>query len=659
MIVGILITSNIINQKNFDLRTKASQQYAGHSLIFKLTINPTTGVVSVKNATALKGGFVPSGISDEISKDMKRVLAPNITDEFELVELNGDDEVRTKKIQFTEYLFGAPPLPGKLTGDPLYKLSEPEAVVHVKYDPGSTFVIRNTTTDKTTEVPVDLVGKAMLSVKEVTANVNTKTVHDQSGSAGDNVKGTTTEGDGYVDVLFMSSAYTDFNLFTSDVTAMSNFLFTVAPYSERSNKFRLTQLNNSENLGCYYSGNCIICDGEKVLQIAAQTNYDYITVVHNNNTYGGCAGSIVATVYRNVYQWAKHVMVHELSHTFGQLRDEYNFGYESPIPPTGPNCDVAGCPKWAGVPGTVCHQICGYTNHYRSSDYCLMYTLQAPGGYRYDPVCYAYVNSRIDAFSNSGPTPTPTGVPISCRSNIDIRINNQANSYPATTDQTASTTVNIYSYVTGANRVRFKNQPDVNVLCANTDMSTEPWLTYSGATPWIKYNWGLVSGNTGWRKVCVQFRNTQTLKSKKCGDLIYYNQVYPTPTGRKTPTPSVRRTPTPIRTPTRTPTPQPGNTNPVIQTRFLSDATLNQQYTNFIYGWDGNANETLTMTITGLPPGIVRTTCNLRHNFGGYPSYLECYIEGKPTQRGTFNVVATIYDGRGGSGTKTLPLIVN
>ncbi|OGG01934.1 hypothetical protein A2Z33_01710 [Candidatus Gottesmanbacteria bacterium RBG_16_52_11] len=497
----------------------------------------------------------------------------------------------------------------------------------------------------------------MLSVRQVRRDANTRVLHSQAVTSPEDQATLEAEPDGYVDFLFISSDYTDLNLYASDVQAISDFLLAIPPDSTRSDKIRITRLDNTEDLGCYYSDQWIICDGEKVLSVASGTNYDDIVVVHNSNVYGGSSGSTDAITYRDVSADARQVAVHELGHAFGELGDEYDYGTPSDFPPEGiPNCDVSGCPKWSGMAGTVCHRICGFTNRYRPADYCLMRTLWDSGGPRFDPVCRTQLNDRINWYVSSA---------IACSSNYDIRINNKAHSYPETTDQVKQRKVSIYSYVEGADKIRILNQPDLDITCANTDMSTAVWRNYSAIIPWVSGDWWLTAGSSGWRKVCVQFKNTNTNKTRKCGDIVYFNKPTPTPTPvgnpTRTPTPirTPTKTPTPVRTPTRTPTPQPGNTSPVIQTSFLSDATLNVQYQNFIYGWDADANETLTMTITGLPPGIVKTNCNLYYNFGGYPSYLECYIEGKPTQRGTFNVVATISDGRGGSGTKTLPLTVN
>lgn len=397
------------NRRISDFRSRAATHRPDFSLIMTMTLNPSTMQVKVRDAKVVKSGYVPPRQSTDIPRDSYYGKSY----EYVLSEKLAFLEVDSRKVVFSQFMMDPPPLPGETATEPV-KLAEPEAYVTIAYMPGAAFWLTGLDSGKSVRLPDDKIDRAYKTAEPAGPESEVKTIFDplKSDTESDSVLGATTT-DGFVDILFLSSAYSDFNVFSSDVQAMSSKLLATNPFSVKSSQIRLKQLNNSADLGCYYDGRCILCNTSAVLAAAAATSYDTVMVVHNNNTYGGCAylGGYAMT-YRNVNEYAKEVMVHELGHSFGILWDEYSYGYTGTPPSNAPNCDAAACAKWSGIAGTACSAPCTYTNAYAPATDCIMRTLWAPV-WRFDPVCVNQLSGRIDTVAGAaqpGITPTPTPV---------------------------------------------------------------------------------------------------------------------------------------------------------------------------------------------------------------------------------------------------------
>jgi hypothetical protein len=185
-----------------------------------------------------------------------------------------------------------------------------------------------------------------------------------------------------VDLTFIAEGYTaaDLGKFKADVDRLSAYLFTVAPYKSRRERFnvrgvfhpsperamdeprqrvyRNTLLKASFNafdLDRYM----LIEEDFRMHEIAAEAPTDAIVVLVNSKRYGG--GSIafdycVSTVDNAV---SPQVMVHELGHSFAGLADEYyasevsyNDFYPKGVEPLEPNITALLDPanvKWKGL----------------------------------------------------------------------------------------------------------------------------------------------------------------------------------------------------------------------------------------------------------------------------------------------------------------------
>lgn len=143
---------------------------------------------------------------------------------------------------------------------------------------------------------------------------------------------------------------------------------------------------------------------------------------------------------------------------------------------------------------------------------------------------------------------------------------------------------------------------------------------------------------------------------------IQIAQLYPvTPpvTPPESPAPSVWPTPSPM--PTATPQPSP-DTLPVIITTKLPPANPFRYYRAPIKGFDPDLDDSVTMTVTGLPFGLRLRQCASTHGQNG-PDTLICDIAGRPAltnrRRKTYPILIRLTDNHGGTAEKILPLTVS
>lgn len=104
---------------------------------------------------------------------------------------------------------------------------------------------------------------------------------------------------------------------------------------------------------------------------------------------------------------------------------------------------------------------------------------------------------------------------------------------------------------------------------------------------------------------------------------------------------------------TPTPTPIP-NSNPVITTSRLAQGQVGQSYQEFIRGNDSNAEDILTMNISGLPAGLKAGKCVQKPESDR--KEIACSIIGRPNQAGNYQINVNLTDNQGGSDQKILKL---
>jgi len=123
--------------------------------------------------------------------------------------------------------------------------------------------------------------------------------------------------------------------------------------------------------------------------------------------------------------------------------------------------------------------------------------------------------------------------------------------------------------------------------------------------------------------------------------------------------------PIPMVEPSTKPTPKPTakpNSKPKITTNSLPWAYIGRTYNAIIEGTDTDSNDTLNMTITGLPDFLSAGSCKQIKDSKKQNVVYNCSIVSngaiRLTYTKTYQVNVTLTDNRGGKDTKTLPLRV-
>ncbi|MFH1664340.1 MAG: M64 family metallopeptidase [archaeon] len=153
----------------------------------------------------------------------------------------------------------------------------------------------------------------------------------------------------------------------------------------KSTNSRLNVMYVPEEKGSYCYFNCggiarlLCCNGDLAVGTSSRCTEGprQTVVIHNDETYGGAGSFWGGLSTTSVHPSAPRIAVHELGHSLFGLGDEYNYqGHSSPL--NSPNCDYAGCSKWAellGVNGVNCKaNSCGNGAYYTSEN-TIMYSL--------------------------------------------------------------------------------------------------------------------------------------------------------------------------------------------------------------------------------------------------------------------------------------------
>lgn len=207
-----------------------------------------------------------------------------------------------------------------------------------------------------------------------------------------------------IDVVFVGDQYGDLDKFREnvlsyiDVSGKENGVFAVEPFKSNIDKFNFYYVNQSVDLscelGCFGLDRLVCCDDNEVKNVASQCPSDQVIVLVDTKEFCG-ASKDYSTVCAIDDPRAGLVLVHELGHTIGDLGDEYSYGVEGETDVA--NCDVEGCSKWAGLPGTGCFKTCGYTNFYRPTNEDSLMNIYVP---HFGPVAEIEFQNVFDNFES-------------------------------------------------------------------------------------------------------------------------------------------------------------------------------------------------------------------------------------------------------------------
>jgi hypothetical protein len=156
-------------------------------------------------------------------------------------------------------------------------------------------------------------------------------------------------------LVFVGSNFADLEVWQSQVVTTASAFDKYPMLKADIGLYNIFYVNTLEPSFCFY--NCygiqrlLCCDLGKARELADKCFLDngstlQTIVIHNDIEYGG-AGYVANNVATtSVHNDAPDVAVNELGHSLFELADEYANGWGDA---TIPNCDNAGCPKWADL----------------------------------------------------------------------------------------------------------------------------------------------------------------------------------------------------------------------------------------------------------------------------------------------------------------------
>lgn len=164
-----------------------------------------------------------------------------------------------------------------------------------------------------------------------------------------------------LDVIFIPQGYStsDIGSFQSHVTFAKNSILSVEPFKSNANKFNFHYINTA-GLNFFIGSGRFDIDYNRVKRYAGTCadggNFifpDQIIVLtkDRHSDFAQIESDVAVVTTRELNEFDESV-VHEFGHSLGNLRDEfvtdtkYLTGQGASWVASGPNCDVAGCPKW-------------------------------------------------------------------------------------------------------------------------------------------------------------------------------------------------------------------------------------------------------------------------------------------------------------------------
>ena len=208
-----------------------------------------------------------------------------------------------------------------------------------------------------------------------------------------------------LDITFIGDDYTSLDLtrYHSDINNAIAQVLSIEPYHSRASQIVFHYIDNTSDLGCYYSGRLIMCNNSTITKKVNATgvSYDKIAVLMNHpDLYGGAGATTstdpIFTSYNGTL--GPLVFAHEgFGHTVAQLVDEYILSMNEyamvNCSTTNPNT------SWSGLVAPQDYaQGCDYPNYYRASFDSLMNHLQAP---YFNVVSQKAINEKMNYFSSA------------------------------------------------------------------------------------------------------------------------------------------------------------------------------------------------------------------------------------------------------------------
>lgn len=184
-----------------------------------------------------------------------------------------------------------------------------------------------------------------------------------------------------IDIVFFFD-----NVEEKEADAYINYLLNVTPFSENKEKFNFYSVNMLPS--CEITNGILICYSREIIKAGSLCPNEYIFVLSKQSS------SIRSSSYMNLMSInlanKKPVIIHEFSHAFANLADEY---IPSTIPRGSKNC-VSSCENFEGdVDG--CFKGCSNNEYYRSIEAGIMRTLSTT---EYGKLDYSIVQEDLSKY---------------------------------------------------------------------------------------------------------------------------------------------------------------------------------------------------------------------------------------------------------------------
>jgi hypothetical protein len=247
-----------------------------------------------------------------------------------------------------------------------------------------------------------------------------------------------------INLVILPDGYTSAELpkFKTDATAFMNYFFTQSPFSNYKNYFNVYTFNIPSNesgvLHPHTASDCgsdvtvtnpdiyfkstmdyggihrLIVADFGIVGATLRNNFplwDLALILVNSTKYGGSGGVFsVASTDPN----AAMVAVHEIGHSFGNLRDEYYPGayymIEQANTSKESNPTLVRWKNWIGINSTGIYKFSEDTTWHRPHQNCQMRFLNTA----FCPYCNELIIEKIHTITNAiySYSPTPTSIPV-------------------------------------------------------------------------------------------------------------------------------------------------------------------------------------------------------------------------------------------------------
>jgi hypothetical protein len=252
----------------------------------------------------------------------------------------------------------------------------------------------------------------------------------------------------FINLVILSDGYTSAELtkFKTDAMAFMNYFFTQSPFSNYKKYFNVFTINVPSNqsgvIHPHTASDCgsdvavanpdiyfkstmdyagihrLIVPNFSILNTTLNSNFsqwDLVLLLVNSTKYGGSGGVFSVA---SVDQSATQVAVHEIGHSFGNLRDEYfpgaSYMIEQANTTKQSNSTLVRWKNWIGINSTGVYQFSEDATWYRPHQNCRM----RYNGVPFCPYCNELIIEKIHTITNAINSYTPTSTTLTVTSKI-------------------------------------------------------------------------------------------------------------------------------------------------------------------------------------------------------------------------------------------------